>query len=112
MDNLLGFSRGDWSNWEASIRESLSRSGFDKPAIDWICRDMAGRWLGLSPANPLAVAAVPPEHAAAAQVVADAVQARNNRMLLEMVNIIIDIEIDLYYAMHPPTGGRRLRLVA
>ena len=111
-DKLLKFSRDQWEHWQPVVRESLARSGFEKAAIDWICRDMVVRWQRLPPSNEGAVFVTMAEHAAEVQMAADAVQAANNEKLEAFAHIVLDLEIDLYYAINPPSGGTRLRLVA
>jgi hypothetical protein len=93
------------------VRQKLAWSGFDKGAIDWIAGDLAARWHRLPLADGVGIATTA-EHADAVKHGLDTLQASNDHTFLALSNIIVDLEIALYYAIHPPTGGTRLRLVA
>jgi hypothetical protein len=111
-DKFLSFSRGAWGRLEEAVRKKLALSGFDKSTIDWVCRDMAVRWNRLPPSKDGPVVTTLEEHAGEVQRAVNAVQAANNETLLEFANMMLDLEIDLYYSLYPPRGGTRLRLVA
>jgi hypothetical protein len=112
MSDILRFSCDGWATWHVTVREALVRTGFDDKAIQWICRDMATRWQGLPPSKDGPVFTTTETHAGEVQRACDAVQELNNESLLALAHIVLDLEIDLYYALNPPSGGTRLRLAA
>lgn len=111
MSDILRVSGDAWDEWEPAVREKLSRSGFDATAINWVCHDMAPRWRRLPASNEVAISTTE-EHADAVSSAVEAVQSMNNETNLEFANMVLDLEIDLYYALNPPQGGTKLRLVA
>lgn len=110
-EKFLSYSRGTWDQWESAIRQKLAYSGFDKGAVDWIANDLAARWHRLPLADGVIIATTA-EHADAVKLALDALQATNDLTFLSLTNVIIDLEIELYYSLHQPFGGTRLRLVA
>lgn len=107
----LTFSGDEWPQWEAAISRKLANSGFNSEAIAWICGDLGARWKRLPPDRPIAIA-TREETADAVRSAAHNVNQAKNETLMEFVNMVLDLEIDLFYALHPPTGGTRLRLAA
>jgi len=73
---------------------------------------MAPRWLNshLPLSGPAAITTE--KDAEAVQLAVNRLQAENDIRLYALADMIVTIEIDLYDALHPPTGGTRLRLAA
>jgi hypothetical protein len=108
------FCRNEWVRFEHAVREKLAFSGFDTAVIEWICDDMAPRWKNSQlPLNSgLPVAITTEKDAEAVQMAVNTLQAANDLKLFALANVIVNLELDLYYTLNPPPGGTRLRLVA
>jgi hypothetical protein len=111
---MVFFCRDEWERFEQAVREKLAFSGFDTAVIEWICGNMAPRWKNshLPLNSDLPVAATTEKDAEAVQSAVNSLQAANDLKLLALANLIVNLEIDLYYAINPPSGGTRLRLAA
>ena len=107
-------SRDRWPRFEQALRQTLQEAGAGNDMINWICNDLEGRWTRLPPAvrNDVEVSVrSTQQYDASITEPLNAVNSAHAVTLSAAVNMILQLEADLYNATHPPGDGIRWLVV-